>query len=341
MKIGLLGYYGFGNFGDELFRYVFEEYATEGHEIVTLESVTGKNKSFHATPQERQKFADAVDFFLIGGGDLIRPDNPQINYWFPEYMGKPTALFGVGVTNNSQKEPNKETVDALRAYLTHPGMKMIHVRDVESYTWIKDNIAPKCRLFYSPDMVCALPLLQKRRKLKKNRTPVFGIITRKSAKLDPVHTAKIIATVEHYKALGWKTRSILLGTGSTLEDDRVDFEKRQIVTDEVVVRDSNVALIDDVISCDLLASMKFHGCIAGMIAGVPTISWAQTDKFKNFYKNIGRMDLIAPLGGNQTAKLLAEGIAPLDEATVERISQEARNALGELKVLLAEVAKGK
>lgn len=336
-----MGYYGFGNFGDELFRYVFEEYATEGHEIVTLESVTGKQKSFHASPEERQKFADAVDFLLIGGGDLIRPDNPQINYWFPEYMGKPTALFGVGVTNNSQKEPNKETIDALRAYLNHPGMQMIHVRDVESYTWIKDNLSPKCRLFYSPDIVCSLPLLEKRRGLEKNPTPVFGILTRKTAKPDQVQTAKIIASVEHFKALGWKTRAILLGTGSTLDDDLADFEKRKIVVDEVVVRDSNVALIDDVISCDLLGSMKFHGCIVGMIAGVPTLSWAQTDKFKNFYKNIGRMDLIAPLGGDQTAKLLAEGIAPLDEARLAQISQEARDALGELKVLLAQHAKGK
>ena len=326
-------------FGDELFRHVFEEFAIGGHEIVTLEQVTGQKKSFHASAEDRQKFADSVDFLLIGGGDLVRPDNPQINYWFPEYMGKPAALFGVGVTQNSGKGPIEDTVKALQRFMQNPDLRLVHVRDIESYNWIRDNIAPSCRLLYSPDIVCALRLSERRAALAPNPIPIFGIITRKTAQLDPNQNQKIRATLAHYKAQGWLTRAILLGTDSTLTDDQADFDRRGIEVDEVILRDSNTVLIDDVIGCDLLASMKFHGCVVGTMSGVPTISWARTDKFRNFYRMIGREELIAPLGGDQTAALLQQGIAPLDPQSLHRVAIEARMALGELRVLLDETAR--
>ena len=65
-KLGLLGYYGFGNYGDELFKVVFEQYIKNVN-FVMLEEVTGVMKSFHATPKMRQNFADYVDGILIGG----------------------------------------------------------------------------------------------------------------------------------------------------------------------------------------------------------------------------------------------------------------------------------
>lgn len=37
-RIGLVGYYGFGNYGDELFRIVFEE-ALSSYELVVLHDV--------------------------------------------------------------------------------------------------------------------------------------------------------------------------------------------------------------------------------------------------------------------------------------------------------------
>ncbi len=83
MNLCISGYYGMGNFGDELFLKTFRQVFAE-HQVFP-----------------RGAFIDAqrIDAVIIGGGDLIQPYRFD-PYYFPNFLSHlPTWVYGVGIVN--------------------------------------------------------------------------------------------------------------------------------------------------------------------------------------------------------------------------------------------------
>ncbi|SDY52164.1 polysaccharide pyruvyl transferase family protein [Thermoactinomyces sp. DSM 45892] len=83
MNIGICGYYGLGNFGDELFLKTFQQVFHE-HRVFGYKGYIDHEQ---------------IDAVIVGGGDLITPYKFN-NYYFPSQLGKiPTWVYGVGIVD--------------------------------------------------------------------------------------------------------------------------------------------------------------------------------------------------------------------------------------------------
>ncbi|MFD2612392.1 polysaccharide pyruvyl transferase family protein [Paenibacillus gansuensis] len=114
MKICVCGYYGFGNFGDELF-------------LKTLQQIFTEDTVFPFTGPASIE-ADAV---IIGGGDLITPYHFN-NHYFPEQLaGLPTWVYGVGMVDSYPESTwPAEEVEKYKERLQRT--KGLYVRDLWS-----------------------------------------------------------------------------------------------------------------------------------------------------------------------------------------------------------------
>lgn len=278
MKIGILGYFGFGNYGDELFHQVWCELFAD-HELITFQEVTGLEKCMHSNAQQRKEFIDSVDALLIGGGDLIRPSG-KINYWFPELLSKPIFLYGLGVAKWLGKDP--VIVEQIISFLKHDNVKQVGLRDIQSKEWLKNlDVTLEAKTEVTPDIVFSMPKVGPKSFPRKR----LGIITRHQKFYTPERIEQMKYIVDLYTELDFEVFELLASTGPEKEWD-IEGSKGWDLGVEVLTFDSDDEITEAISSCDIIYSMKFHGCVVGLLHNVPTISLLKTDKFKNLYKNL-------------------------------------------------------
>jgi len=290
MKLGILGYFGFGNYGDELFHQVWNKEFSDA-EVITFEQVTGISKCMHSEPEDRESFAEQIDALLIGGGDLIRPQG-KINYWYKELLSKPVFLYGIGVATwlGHEKKVIEQIVDFLKA----DAVKYIGVRDIESYNWIAKQ-APSVinKLYVTPDIAFSM----KREKVEKPEKKRVGIITRHQKKYEQHRIDQMRSIVDIYTECGYEVVEILASTGPEKEWD-LEGSKSWGLNVPVLTFNNDEDVTKAIAECSLIYSMKFHGCVVGLAHHVPTISLLKTDKFVNLYKYL-RLDTWL-IGGDKT-----------------------------------------
>ena len=155
-RVGLVGFYGPGNYGDELFLDVFRRHLGEVADVgVVFESAT--------RPYFERPVRDVVreyDAIVIGGGDLVIPWAPSDRYWLTDYLRRPVHVIGVGVPTWRPAKP--KVVEALGDFLRHRNVRSITARDDESATWIREHLRPRVEVASSADLVFALPLAARR-----------------------------------------------------------------------------------------------------------------------------------------------------------------------------------
>jgi hypothetical protein len=117
-------------------------------------------------------------------------------------------------------------------------------------------------------------------------TKRLGIITRHQKNYTPERIEQMRYIVDLYKELDFEVVEILASTGPEKEWD-IEGAKGWGLGVEVLTFDSEEEITKAISSCDLIYSMKFHGCVVGLLHHVPTVSLLKTDKFKNMYKNLG------------------------------------------------------
>lgn len=283
MKIGLVGYFGWGNYGDELFLKVYEKYFPDDDFVFFHDPNINKLKS------DLSKIVQIVDVIFIGGGDLIIPWYKSWLYWDKRFLEKPVYIFGVGVP--TWGEEKKSVMDHYKQFFNHKNIKWVCCRSNESVTWVKEKLSPTCDVSYFPDIVLSL-------EFKKNLSNEkrLAIITRKQTKYESKYLSKVARIADDNDLT---IRHVVLATGKTSLNDISAVHSFNFPNQDIVYRDSIDALTEELMSADYIVSMKFHGCIVAYKGRIPSISLSRADKFTSFYHDIGNEEFISEQNDSQ------------------------------------------
>lgn len=312
--IGIVGYYGWGNYGDELFAETFRQ-SLSPHKVLVLPQTT--QHPYYIDPV--RNLLKKVDVVVVGGGDLVIPWHYSDLYWHPAYLEKPVFVFGVGVPQWGGYDPG--VVGRLRTFFKHPNIKSVVARDPRSKQWIVDNLGFDRNLSWCPDVVCSLDF-QAKPALSLGR--IFTLVTRAQGENWAGHEADVCRWAAKN---GYHVRQLILAAGRTAADDLAEAAGLLYAPREIVVRGTTQELTDELLRSSLVASMKFHGCVVAMMAGIPAVSLSTADKFSTFYSMLGREDLVTTVVDPRKFKALdrAHEMAPPTE--IAALRKKAREGL--------------
>jgi polysaccharide pyruvyl transferase WcaK-like protein len=317
--IGLAGFFGAGNYGDELFLEVFEQYLGDKFELRVLADIT--TKPYYSRPVA-EAVAD-VDAILIGGGDILQPWGRDPRYFNHAFLKRPVFVVGIGVPQYkgaNAKPARPEVIAQHRKFLHHPNVKRIGVRDDQAAEWIKEHLDPPQEVLVAPDIVCALELPKVS---KPSGPPILGVATRLRPKLEqPDDYSRIAELAEKVIADGWRVRHIILGTSEVGERD-AENARDLVVTGKEIVQSENLDDLTRAIGeCTSFASMKFHGSVVATMYGIPSLVMIPTNKNVNFMRRIGLDALVSKFNApDLVSKFETRPEVDLDE--IARIKAEA------------------
>jgi len=324
-KIGLIGYFGWGNFGDELFLSTHHQMLGDSYELFTANDLT-KDPYFSFPVSELVKKADA---FLIGGGDLLNPVRISPLYWKMEYLEKPVFIYGLGVPRQTHVRAN--VIAHYKKFMQHTNCKLIVARDIESYTWIKENINPGDKLVWYPDPVCAL----RRPTAVPPKEKTLGVVMREHRSLDP-NMQPVKELIKSARGMGYKIKHLVL---ANMELGKEDLKRAKIIADEgdeIFYSDSLDEMCQAISSCSILASIKFHGMIVATMYGIPSIAMSVTPKNLNFLRMIERSEMAASYTDTNLKDRLSYYPAPIHQLVRGNLYRRSTEGYKILKDSLAE-----
>ena len=320
--MGLVGFYGPGNYGDELFLDVFRQHLGAAMDLRVLFDAPTR-------PYFQRPVRDAVrehDAIVIGGGDLLVPWGLGDRYWLPDYLRRPLHIVGVGVP--TWRPAKSEVVERLARFVRHQSVRSIVARDAESTAWIRDQLRPRVEVEAAADLVFALDLPPVER---PTDPPVLGITVRWRGGGDDYSAVRALAG--HGRDLGYRLRTIVLSTGDVRALDERAFAELAIDGPDVerVASDDLETLTRAIGECSMLASHKFHGTVVATAYGVPAISMSTTDKNRNLLRRLGRPELVCAFDDPALPERLTRDPAPPDPAVHVEMRDAAVTALGALR----------
>lgn len=282
-RVGLVGFFDFGNYGDELFVEVYREHLGPAMDLGVLYDRPAK--PYFDRPVKQA--VDAVDAIVIGGGDLVVPWSLSPLYWKREYLRRPVFISGVGVPERAEGKPHDDVVRSLRSFFQHPNVRYISARDEESCRWIEENLAPRVPVRRTADIVCSLTL-----PAVEPADDVLGVVTRYRPNNEDDYT-QVAALARAAQERGMRVKHIVLATGDTGRRDVDNAGTLDVPGKEIVYSESLDDLSRAIGGCRMLASMKFHGSVVATMYGVPSVCMMPTAKNRRFFARIGRPELLA------------------------------------------------
>jgi len=321
-RIGLVGFYGPGNYGDELFLEAFRHHLRPALDLdVVFDSPT--------RPYFQRPVRDVVrahDAIIIGGGDLVVPWGLGDRYWLPDYLRRPVHIVGVGVPTWRPAKP--AVIEELRRFVGHRNVRSIVVRDAESAVWIRDHLAPRVEVETAADLVFAIDLPVVERPIDP---PILGITVRWREGGDDYSAVRALAA--RGRELGYRLRTIVLSTGEVRARDEQALAELAIDGPDVerVAADDLDVLTRAIGECSMFASHKFHGTVVATAYGVPAISMSTTDKNRNLLGRLGRREMVCAFDDPTLPDRLTRPATPPDPAIVSTMRREATDALIRLR----------
>lgn len=334
--VGLAGFFGYGNYGDELFVSVYKEYLQDHFDLRFMSDRL--DKPYYSRPLE--DVVNDVDAIVIGGGDIVQPWNLDARYFSKEFLNKPVFVVGVGVPirSGSNLNPNHAEkawiVEKYRDFFNHPSVKFVHARDEQSANWISKKLQPQVGVIEAPDLVCALTLPNA---IRPGSSPVLGIVTRQRPQQDDDYSA-INDLAQQQRAKGWTIRHIILGTGDVGVKDRADADDI-VGPKELIYSDSLDDLTRAIGGCTALVSMKFHGSVVATMYGVPSTVLIPTNKNRNFMNRFGRGDLLSKFDDQSLTERFNPSPLPPDPDALLSLRLGAQNVLVQLRDRIIEATQ--
>jgi polysaccharide pyruvyl transferase WcaK-like protein len=280
-KLGLIGYFGWGNFGDELFLEVHKQYLSKDYEIKVVNDLL--QEPYFSRPIK--ELVNDYDAFLIGGGDLINPVRVSSLYWQMDFLNKPVFVYGIGVPN--VKWSRKHVLEHYKKFFMHQNCKLVVARDVESYNWIKENFELEDKLKWFPDPVCSY----NRPKVLIAKEKILGIVMRNHRSLEK-DFRNIRKLINDAKKNDYKIKHIVLANKDLGKGDYEIAKEISEEGEEIFYSESLEEMCQEISKCSLLASIKFHGMVVASMYGIPTIAMSVTPKNRNFLKMLEREEML-------------------------------------------------
>lgn len=327
-RIGLIGYFGWGNYGDELFLRLWERELRRVGEPEVVHQLT--RSPYFIEPPKR--IARRYDAFVIGGGDLVVPWSLSKLYWREDWLTRPVYIAGVGVPTWGKSQ--ESVIEQMRRFFQHPNIRYIGARDPESAAWITEHLAPKVSVKWAPDLVFALDLPSVTR---PPGAPILSVVVRRR-RGGPDDYTQLQRLCEKAKADGYRIRQIVLATGSIGRADLEAADEFVLPGKELVVSEDLDDITRAIGESTALASMKFHGTVVATAYGIPSIVLSPTDKSRNLYRMIGQERLLSHLAHKDLPDKLAEVVKPISRETSADLKDRARVVIDDMVSMLAEVA---
>jgi polysaccharide pyruvyl transferase WcaK-like protein len=322
-RTGIVGFYGQGNYGDELFLDVFREHLAGATDLTVL--TQAREGPIPAASRAAVRAQDAI---VIGGGDLVVPWQTNERDWSSDYLRRPVHIIGVGVPTWRESRP--AAMRQLRRFLQHGSVRSITARDQESAAWIRDHLAPRVPVEMAADLVFALTLPPATR---PGGQPILGIVVRWRNDQDDFSSVRAMAA--RGRQLGYRLRSIVLATGEVRRKDEAALARLALSVDEIVASDDLASLSRAIGECTMLASHKFHGTVVAAAYGVPAISMATTDKNRNLLRRLGRPEWVCAFHDPRLPELIVADPPSVDGAIVAEMRAEAIASLAALRARLS------
>jgi polysaccharide pyruvyl transferase WcaK-like protein len=330
---GIVGFYGWGNYGDELFWQVFREHLGGAMELRNLLGPAGAAGS--AAGGSMRRAVRAADLVLVGGGDLVIPWR-RSRYWSETLLQRPVFIAGVGVP--LWRDPTAAGVARLRGFFRHPSVRFVAARDRVSVDWIAEHLEPLVPVRMTTDLVCGLTLPEA--PAPPPGPPIFGVAVRHRNE-GPDDLSQVRALCDRAAAAGYRVRRIVLATGSVRRDDLEATARLGLDDTELVSTDDIDAISRAIGECRVFATMKFHGVIAAAMYGVTPIALKQSTKTRNFLADTGRLDLYTSFDDPQLPWFADRDLPPIALDVRDRLRVDAVSFLGDLRAaMLAQAAAG-
>ncbi|WP_309067383.1 polysaccharide pyruvyl transferase family protein [Microbacterium sp.] len=326
--LGLAGFFGAGNYGDELFLEVFEQYFGDEFELRVLADKT--SQPYYSRPVA--EIVNEVDAILIGGGDILQPWGRDPRYFNPAFLKKPCFVVGIGVPQYRNAKPARpEVIERHKAFFRNANLKRIGVRDDQAAKWIREHLEPELPVLVAPDIVCTLDLPDAP---KPAGAPILGVVTRFRPNREvPDDYTQVKRLAETAQQQGWRIRHLILGTAEVGRRDASNAADLDVPGKEVFYSEDLQEITRAIGECSAFASMKFHGSVVATMYGIPSVVMIATNKNVNFMKRIGLSALLSQFDApDLTEKWLNR--PEVDLADVKRIRAESD---AHMRELVAEV----
>lgn len=281
-RIGLVGFFGWGNYGDELFHRLWERRLSEYHHVTSVAEI--HERPYFTRPVT--EIAAEHDAFVIGGGDLVIPTYISPLYWNSAWLSKPVYIAGVGVpTWVGNGRP--DVVERMADFFQHKNVRCISARDAESAEWIRRVLRPNVPVTVHADLVFALPVPPP----KQYERPTVGLSLR-AQRTGGADTAAIERTMRRIADDGFDVVRIVLGTGEIRKRD-AEVARSLDVPGEIIESENLDEITSAIGGLHALFSAKFHGTVVATAYGVPTVVVIGTTKTQNLYRRLDRLALLS------------------------------------------------
>lgn len=276
MKIGIVGWYGKQNIGDEAFRDVFAE------------DFVNHNLRYYTPPGTPHD----CDVYILGGGNVASPF--YLKQMF-DYLPKDSSFYGLGIGIGYESE-----IDLL----AQRPFKEIYLRNKNDVYLARH----KCSfpVNYTPDLAFRMSVKHQitRRWNGKKRIAVIASDYINPAIDRPVSMfgmraydfqVKLAADLDVLTEQGWDVLLMPCSTAGYGDDRRImlgiaSFMKNRpgMILDSMQPQD----MIDILSGQDVTLCMRFHSVIFSVIAGTPPLAINHTRKVGLFMEENGLGDLI-------------------------------------------------